>query len=357
MARNARSLTENLPNCGDLTVINVGINNAIFNRLNERSRINERRRIRHKQTEDTAVVDRVLDQSTRLKLLNLLNSGVLASIGGVIAAGKESNVYRALGSSAMVTPGSGANKSTAALSTTDALAVKVFSISSHGFQHRQKYMQGERRFGKNIAKAHVNKFIKLWAEKEMRNLSRLRRVGVNCPRPVALRDHVLVMTFIGRDSEAAPKLAETQLTAKKYDVLYRKCLLLMRTMFHDCGLVHSDLSEYNLLYDHGNLVVIDLSHGIGSDNANAATFLRDDCINVTRFFARRGARTVSPRAAFEFVIRKLDDDERFVKNADDDVLFQMESALMAEAAAASSDSEISDAASTDLDDSSSQVVM
>jgi hypothetical protein len=71
MARNARSLTENLPNCGDLTVLNVGITNTIMNRLNERTRINERRRIRHKQTEDTAVVDRVLDQSTRLKLVSV----------------------------------------------------------------------------------------------------------------------------------------------------------------------------------------------------------------------------------------------------------------------------------------------
>jgi len=101
-------------------------------------------------------------------------------------------------------------------------------------------------------------------------------------------------------------------------------------------------------------VVIDLSHGIGSDNANAATFLRDDCINVTRFFARRGACTLSPRTAFEFVIRKLDDDNRVMSNAQDDVLFEMESNLIAEVALSqSSDSD----ATTDLDDASSELLI
>jgi serine/threonine-protein kinase RIO1 len=149
------------------------------------------------------------------------------------------------------------------------------------------------------------------------------------------------MTFVGRDNEAAPKLAgvcmhvlasvsrELLRDAIEWQEIRRvvsqmpapdandvRVLLLMAPLtpsvarYHDCGLVHSDLSEYNLLYDRGDLVVIDLSHGIGrygrdasclrslnmncfvlivrSDNANAATFLRDDCINVTRFFARRG---------------------------------------------------------------------
>jgi len=195
-------------------------------------------------------------------------------------------------------------------------------------------MQGERRFGKNMSKAHVNKFIKLWAEKEMRNLLRLRRSGINCPLPVALRDHVLVMTFIGTGSQAAPKLADVQLSAMKFDKLYRQCLLLMRTMFHECHLVHSDLSEYNLLYHRGELVVIDLSHAIGSDNANAATFLRDDCVNVTRFFSRRGVKTLSPRSTFEFIIQKIDDedDAPSTTNITDDIkmFVELESSLMSQ---------------------------
>jgi len=111
--------------------------------------------------------------------------------------------------------------------------------------------------------------------------------------------------------------------------------------------VHSDLSEYNLLYDRGELVVIDLSHGIGSDNANAATFLRDDVVNVTRFFSRRGARTLSPRAAFEFVIARFDDESTGVDSQRDRALYEAEKTLLSEVATSDdvSDSDASDSGS------------
>jgi serine/threonine-protein kinase RIO1 len=57
-----------------------------------------------------------------------------------------------------------------------------------------------------------------------------------------------------------------------------------------------------------SLVVIDLSHAISSDNDNASQFLRDDVLNVTRFFADRGAKTLAPRIAFRFIVA-LDEDE------------------------------------------------
>jgi RIO kinase 1 len=40
--------------------------------------------------------------------------------------------------------------------------------------------------------------VRLWAEKEYRNLSRLYTNGIPCPKPIALKNHVLVMEFIGK---------------------------------------------------------------------------------------------------------------------------------------------------------------
>lgn len=51
------------------------------------------------------------------------------------------------------------------------------------------------------------KVIKLWAQKEMRNLKRMRQAGLSCPLPVLLREHILVMTFIGQDGIGAPHLS------------------------------------------------------------------------------------------------------------------------------------------------------
>jgi RIO kinase 1 len=49
--------------------------------------------------------------------------------------------------------------------------------------------------------------VKMWAEKEFRNLNRLQAAGIASPKPVLLRQHVLVMTFIGdSDGNAAPRL-------------------------------------------------------------------------------------------------------------------------------------------------------
>jgi RIO kinase 1 len=48
--------------------------------------------------------------------------------------------------------------------------------------------------------------VKTWAEKEMRNLARLRAAGIPAPAPLLLRLHVLVMEFVGDDGVAAPRL-------------------------------------------------------------------------------------------------------------------------------------------------------
>ena len=48
--------------------------------------------------------------------------------------------------------------------------------------------------------------VKMWAEKEFRNLNRLQQAGIPSPKPVILRQHVLVMEFIGTEGVAAPRL-------------------------------------------------------------------------------------------------------------------------------------------------------
>lgn len=48
--------------------------------------------------------------------------------------------------------------------------------------------------------------VRLWAEKEMRNLVRMHSAGLPVPQPILLRSHVLLMSFIGKDGWPAPKL-------------------------------------------------------------------------------------------------------------------------------------------------------
>ncbi len=71
-------------------------------------------------------------------------------------------------------------------------------------------MVGDQRF-QRYCKSNPRKMVKLWAEKEMRNLARLHAAGIKCPRPHQLRLHVLVMEYLGRDGVAAPRLRDAGL--------------------------------------------------------------------------------------------------------------------------------------------------
>jgi serine/threonine-protein kinase RIO1 len=68
------------------------------------------------------------------------------------------------------------------------------------------------RFRDRLGKQNPRKVVHVWAEKEMRNLCRMKRAGVRVPEPVLLKKHVLVMSFIGRDGTAAPKIKDATLS-------------------------------------------------------------------------------------------------------------------------------------------------
>lgn len=148
------------------------------------------------------------------------------------------------------------------------------------------------------------KWVRMWAEKEMRNLRRLVAAGIPCPEPIEVRENVLVMTFLG-DSEgwASPRLKDAKIEESVYPKLYRELLLAVRRLFHTCRLVHADLSEYNILYHAEKLFVIDVSQSVEHDHPHAFDFLRKDITNVEDYFGRYGVRVLGLRRAFEFVTR------------------------------------------------------
>jgi RIO kinase 1 len=67
-------------------------------------------------------------------------------------------------------------------------------------------VSGDFRFRQGYCRSNPRKMVKTWAEKEMRNLARLRAAGIPAPAPLLLRLHVLVMEFVGDDGVAAPRL-------------------------------------------------------------------------------------------------------------------------------------------------------
>ncbi len=266
-----------------INIDKYSIPNKTLNLLNVTNRRLEEDRKRVKDKCDRATVEQVLDPKTRMILFKLINRRFIEEINGCISTGKEANVYHA-------SCRDGTDK-----------AVKIYKTSILTFKDRDKYVSGEFRFRHGYCRHNPRKMVRTWAEKEMRNLSRIHQSGLNCPEPHVLRSHVLVMDFIGTDGLPAPLLKDVDLSESKARQLYLDCILMMRKLFNDCKLVHSDLSEFNLLYNDSKLYVIDVSQSVESDHPMALDFLRKDCFNVNEYFRKKSIPTMTTRELFDFV--------------------------------------------------------
>lgn len=76
----------------------------------------------------------------------------------------------------------------------------------------------------------------------------------------------------------------------------------MRLLYQDCKLIHADLSEYNLLYYHEKIHVIDVSQSVEHDHPQALNFLRRDIVNVNDFFDRKGVKVFTVQQVFVFIV-------------------------------------------------------
>jgi RIO kinase 1 len=101
-----------------------------------------------------------------------------------------------------------------------------------------------------------------------------------------------------------------------YASLYAELVLNIRKLFHQCKLVHADLSEYNILYHESHLYIIDVSQSVEHDHPSAFDFLRSDIKNVEDFFAKMGVRCLGLRRCFEFVVKEKLDTTDTLKDED-----------------------------------------
>jgi RIO kinase 1 len=129
---------------------------------------------------------------------------------------------------------------------------------------------------------------RLWPMQEWAMLRRASDAGVAVPHPVEQTDHGLMMAFIGDESQAAPMLAQARLSADELASAWEQLLDSLRALTA-AGLVHADLSAYNLLWWEGRLVVIDLPQAVEFvTNSDAYELLHRDVANVGEWFTRHG---------------------------------------------------------------------
>ena len=239
-------------------------------------------RKRLKDADQFKVEQSVFDDATFAAIYKLVQDGHIEAFGGPISTGKEANVYEALGDAGDV-------------------AVKIYRINASNFQQMREYLEGDPRF-EGIG-SDKKKVVLAWTKKEFANLRRAQSAGVRVPRPIAVERNVLVMELVGLVEERARRLAEVDV--ENPETAFEVVREYMRRLYR-AGLVHGDLSEYNLIIHDGELVVIDLGQAATIHHPNADDFLDRDCRNVAAFFSRQGI-DVDPDDLRAFVTASADD--------------------------------------------------
>jgi RIO kinase 1 len=126
-----------------------------------------------------------------------------------------------------------------------------------------------------------------WQNAEVDALHRLAAAGVRVPQPYNFLDGVLLMELVTDDNgNAAPRLNDLALSAAQARE-YHQTLIMQVVRMLCTGIVHGDLSEYNVLVGSDGPVIIDLPQAVdASGNNSAGIMLQRDVGNLAAYFGR-----------------------------------------------------------------------
>jgi RIO kinase 1 len=210
------------------------------------------------------------------RLEPLLEQGVIEEVLRPLMSGKEAEVFLVL---------SGGEERVA----------KVYKNAQfRSFQHRSDYTEGrsvrdsrEQRAMNKGSRHGRAKTEDAWSSAEADAIYLLRAAGVRVPEPFAFIDGVLVMELVKDQYGApAPRLVDVQFTAKEATEVFH--ILLRDVVKMLCaGIIHADLSDYNVLMSPDGPVIIDFPQAVDpARNQSARKLLLRDVKNITTFLGR-----------------------------------------------------------------------
>lgn len=213
---------------------------------------------------------------TPARLLPLLEYGMVDEVITQLMSGKEAQVY-------IVRCGA------------EMRCAKVYKeATKRSFKQAVQYQEGRNVRNSRRARAMSKKTQygqkeaeKAWLSAEVDALYKLAAAGVRVPKPHGFVDGVLIMDLItDEDGDAAPRLGEVDFTpevARAYHAMILGDIVRMLC----AGLIHGDLSEFNVLIDSQGPVIIDLPQAVNAAGNNSAAMMLDrDVQNMARYFGQ-----------------------------------------------------------------------
>lgn len=213
-------------------------------------------------------------------LVSLQDQGVIYEVIRPLMAGKEARLY-------LVTTATGV-----------AVAKVYKDAQVRSFKQRAAYMEGrkERNSRRQRAMDRGSRYGReaeeeAWRNTEVDALSRLREAGVRVPEPYDFVDGVLIMELVAdAEGEAAPRLVDLAFDEAEAEYLHGFLLAQIARMLN-AGVVHGDLSDFNILMAHDGPVFIDFPQVVDpAVNRSAKALFVRDVDNLTGFLARFAPR-------------------------------------------------------------------
>ncbi len=259
----------------------MSFRDKVEKRLNRKQKAYETESLmKNKRSEDYQVIEEVFDKTTLMVIYDFMNKGKIDEIHGVVSAGKEARVYWGKDPKG------------------NELAIKIYLTSSAEFKKGMlPYIEGDQRF------AHVRRdtrsLIYTWAQKEFKNLQRAREAQVNVPKALAVQKNVLIMQFIGKKGQRAPLMKETVLADP--GKVFKLLLMYLERLYRKGGLVHADISEYNIMIWESKPVIFDVAQSVLVSHPMANKFLYRDLENLHKYFKRQLPDILSVNEMYEMI--------------------------------------------------------
>jgi len=205
----------------------------------------------------------VFDEFTLRTLFRLASQGHFETLQSPVSVGKESNIF-------------------SAKKGNEKIIVKIYRLETCDFNRMYDYIKYDPRY--IDLKKQKRKVVFAWTQREYRNLMKARNADIAVPKPISFLNNILCLEFIG-DREIAPKLKDKIPKNKKkfFDEVIKNIQKLYKS-----GLVHADLSHFNILNYNEQPVFIDFSQCTPLNNPRAQEFLQRDIKNICNFFRKIG---------------------------------------------------------------------
>ena len=185
---------------------------------------------------------------------------------------------------------------------------KVYKeADQRSFQNNAAYQEGRRTKNSRQARAMAkgSKYGRqqqeqAWQSHEVDTLHRLAAVGISVPKPYNFYEGVLLMELVtGEDGNAAPRLNDVELSEAQ--ALEYHSLLIDQVVKMLCaGVIHGDLSEFNILLSEHGPVIIDLPQAVdAAANNSAKAMLERDVANMASYFGRFAPQLLTTQYGLE----------------------------------------------------------